>query len=189
MFCSKCGAQLVKDAAYCTECGTKVGAVKIVQSNEAYDGDTAVDNFAHNVKSVSTDDTIGEPIAYRIALLAFAFVAIAFFLPFMAIKAWGYDLMQVNLYEAYIVGAIGADLLVPIGLGIVFVLIFFKERTLRIIAGIIAILCIGYPLYEYVETSSRMSTQLEIGGILYLIAGIALVVACFIPIKANTEEQ
>ena len=189
MFCSKCGAQLVKDAVYCTECGNKVGADMSVQSNEAYDCDTEVDNFTHTVKSVSTDDSKGEPLAYIIALFAFALVAIAFFLPFMTIKAWGYDSMQVNLYEAYIAGATGADVLVPIGLGIVYVLIFFKERTLRIIAGIIAILCIGHPLYEYIETSEKMSAQLEIGGILYLIAGIALIVACFIPIKANTEEK
>lgn len=187
MFCSKCGAQLVKDAAYCMACGEKVEKNIVARNSdngaEINEADTIPVKSAANIEHGSNFD------AYGIGIVACIFIFVSWFLPFATVKAWGYDLVKATIYERYIAAATGAEVLVPIGLGVAFFLSFLKDRTVRIMAGVIAIICIGYPLYEYAESSRVVNATLEIGGIVYLIAGLVFIVACFIPIKANTEEK
>lgn len=184
MFCKKCGTQLEQDAEFCIVCGTKVGNAVIRRSDEQTEGDAPATSSVNNMNASARAAALGSNIGYWLAFGAFGVMAFAFFLPIITAKAFGYSLHKLSLFNVFVQHAQGAMILVPIGLVIVFILILLKKRWARITAAIISMFCIGYPIIVVSEVAS-----IEIGGILYLLAGIVLIVACFIPIETKDKPK
>lgn len=151
-FCMKCGQQLDENDVFCPNCGAKVERKENHQSNFQ---DQAKNTF-NDIKSTATDFVQNDHSGFMekfikqnnvVGLIGCAVVLIANFLPFASVSAFGYS-QSVSLMDD------GKDGIIFLVLSIVTaVLIFIKNDTLALIAGVITG---GIGIYEIIHTSSQL---------------------------------